>query len=337
MEKKDGKYRKTLFCSQFQTISDGEQVFDMFLLISVKYNSNTRGVKWLELKLQDNSGTISARVWADNIRSEYDSMEGQPVFVKGCVNFYAGRPEITVEMLRVVKDGEFELSELCRMVPEDIVNGDIHDMERLISSIKDESVRDFTVHILTKDRMLEMASLPVHLYGHHNYRGGLLEHTFEVAFGSYYHAKVTGAARRYPLDLDMIISGALLHDIAVINRIAHCGYGYRERAFSGIAGNFPLYEILAEARWQTGLSDMVFAHVSHIIEASHEDGVPKTAEAMMVRSANLLSIENNRLEDTLWSRRATCGDKVWSRVLERDVYRFGKEEDAAARGNKEKN
>ena len=100
MNRQDGKYRKKIYASQFKDVSDEQVIFDLFLLTSVKYNSNTRGVKWLEVKLQDNTGFISGRIWADKIRSEYETMAGKPVFVKGTVNYYAGRPEITIEMLR---------------------------------------------------------------------------------------------------------------------------------------------------------------------------------------------------------------------------------------------
>lgn len=86
-----------------------------------------------------------------------------------------------------------------------------------------------------------------------------------------------------------------------------------------------MYDILTAARAEAKLPDNLFAHLLHIIEASHETGVAKTAEAMVVRSANLLSIEYNRLEDTLWSCKTESGDCVWSRTMEREVYRFGKE------------
>ena len=60
MNRQDGKYRKKIYASQFKDVSDEQVIFDLFLLTSVKYNSNTRGVKWLEVKLQDNTGLFLA-------------------------------------------------------------------------------------------------------------------------------------------------------------------------------------------------------------------------------------------------------------------------------------
>lgn len=325
MNRQDGKYRKKIYASQFKDVSDEQVIFDLFLLASVKYNSNTRGVKWLEVKLQDNTGFISGRIWADKIRSEYETMAGKPVFVKGTVNYYAGRPEITIEMLRVVKDGEFDLSEFCRMVEPAAVSKYIDLMRSMVSKIENGLLRDFVGHILTEETLQEMSTLPVDLHGHHNYRGGLLEHTFEVSWGAFFQTQATGPVRRYPVNKDLVSAGALLHDIDVIGRIMHNGYGYREKAFHGLIGSLPLYDILTAARAEAKLPDNLFAHLLHIIEASHETGVAKTAEAMAVRSANLLSIEYNRLEDTLWSCKTESGDCVWSRTMEREVYRFGKE------------
>lgn len=60
MIKKDGKYRKELYCSQIQELADEESVVEVFLLDSVRYCSSSRQAKWLELKLKDSSGSISA-------------------------------------------------------------------------------------------------------------------------------------------------------------------------------------------------------------------------------------------------------------------------------------
>lgn len=326
MNRQEGKYHKKIYASQFKDVSDEQVIFDLFLLTSVKYNSNTRGVKWLEVRLQDNTGFISGRIWADKIRSEYENMAGKPVFVKGAVNYYAGRPEITIEMLRVVKDDEFDLGELCRTIDPAAASRYIELMRSMMSKIENNLLRDFVGHVLTEDTLQEMAILPVDLHGHHNYRGGLLEHTFEVSWGAFFQTQATAPVRRYPINKDLVSAGALLHDIGVLNRIMHNGYGYRERAFNGLIGSLPLYNILTATRSESKLPDDLFAHLLHIIEASHESGIAKTAEAMAVRNANLLSIEYNRLEDTLWSCKVKAGDSVWSRTLERDVYRFGKED-----------
>ena len=42
MNRQDGKYRKKIYASQFKDVSDEQVIFDLFLLTSVKYNSNTR-------------------------------------------------------------------------------------------------------------------------------------------------------------------------------------------------------------------------------------------------------------------------------------------------------
>ena len=95
MNRQDGKYRKKIYASQFKDVSDEQVIFDLFLLTSVKYNSNTRGVKWLEVKLQDNTGFISGRIWADKIRSEYETMAGKPVFVNVGKGFSVIMPAIS--------------------------------------------------------------------------------------------------------------------------------------------------------------------------------------------------------------------------------------------------
>ena len=90
---------------------DEEEILEVFLLDSVKYCSSRRQVKWLELRLQDSSGSISARVWGEHVRMEYQNMAGRLVLVRGKVHFYAGRPELAVEQIQEIseeKKREFE-------------------------------------------------------------------------------------------------------------------------------------------------------------------------------------------------------------------------------------
>lgn len=274
---------------------------------------------------------MPARVWTENIRQEYEDYEGKVVSVKGKINFYAGHPELSVELMRPLNDGEFLVDEVCRTLDEETVKNDTESIRTMMKKVGDDGLRGFVGKILNSENLDKMDVLPVHISGHHNYRGGMLEHTMEVAFGAYFHAKTTAAVRRQPVDYDILITGALLHDLVTLFQVRSRGYGFYRAPFDGLLNGSQAYEILSDARKEFRISDEAFAHLIHIIDASHEGAEAKTLEAMAVKSANALSIEMNRLEDTfrntdLYNRGGALN--TYSRTLGREVYRFGRKDEA---------
>ena len=326
MIKEQEMYKKELFSSEFLNIADGETVFDFFLLSSIKYNSSSKGVKWLELRLEDCTGSIHGRVWSDAIKAEYLDQAGKVMLVKGVVNFYAGRPELTVMLMREMEAGTFDLTEVIRSLSEEMLKKEVLSIENLMERIPDPAIGQYVKSICTSERIMEMGRLPVHLYGHHSYRGGLLEHTLEVSYGAFYHAKFVQGIRMKQADLSLLAAGALLHDIHVPEFIGKNGYSCYRKPFDGLIGLSSGLEVLKNARKEVAISKERFIHLLHIIEASHEDGPkPKTLEAMAVRSANALSIEMNQLEETFRNADIYHSDSknyAWCRSLDREVYRL---------------
>lgn len=328
MIKKDGKYRKELYCSQFQELADEESVVEVFLLDGVRYCSSSRQVKWLELKLSDSSGSISARVWGENIRMGYQNLEGKLVIVYGKVHLYVGRPELAVEMIQEVEEDVVDLQEILLQISDDEAEKLTASIETMMGKIQDSALAQYVSMLLPRERLKEMRNLPVHVNGHHNFRGGLLVHTFEVAFGAYYHVKAVSGIRTQEVDLDLIAAGALLHDIGVFQRVGYKGYSCCRMPFDSFLERTAGYELLCEAK-KNCISDEVFAHLWHIIESAHNGGPqPKTMEAMAVKAANWLSIEMKGLEDSFRSmdQYKKGAAFTWSKILDREVYRLRRDE-----------
>lgn len=310
---------------------DEEEILEVFLLDSVKYCSSRRQVKWLELRLQDSSGSISARVWGEHVRMEYQNMAGRLVLVRGKVHFYAGRPELAVEQIQEISEEKVDLNEIILQIPQEEAEKLEASVVTLIDKIQDDLLRQFVSEVLTQERIRKMSTLPVHVNGHHNFRGGMLEHTFEVAYGAYYHAKAVSLIRTQAVSLDMIIAGALLHDIGVFTLVGFQGYSCYRKPFDMLFGRFAGYELMIPAREKSGISSEIFAHLLHIVEASHDgEVIPKTMEAIAVRSANLLSIETRGLEDSFQNvdQYRNGATSTWSRILNREIYRLKGEESA---------
>ena len=325
MRREKGVYHKTFYCSELYNLSDGDTVFDIFLLSDVKYCSNDRGVKWLNLILEDKSGMIRAKIWSEKINMEYEGYRGQIVKASGRVNYYAGRPELSVEQLQLAKEGEYEAAEVVRTLRKEKIQVYKEQVASMIAQIGTEDIRLFVQGILDTDALGRMAELPVHVCGHHSYRGALLEHVCEVMTASYYQAKSTAAIRDIKYDLDLVIAGAALHDIGSLTRYRKDGYGFCISGSDRLSGDsYAAHTVLTKARERIPLDDVTFGILVHIIDASHECGEPQNMEAMIVRNMNRLSAELEMYESTCMTSECMFQNTefMWSKELKKEISRL---------------
>lgn len=323
MRKEKGIYNKTFYCEDVQNCSDGDKIFDIFLLADVRYCSNDRGVKWLNMRLEDKSGSVRAKVWSEKLEMEYEGFCGQIVLVSGSVTYFAGTPELSVEKMQIAKEGEFEFSEVIKTLRKEKVQVYCDEIMAMIEKIASKEIKAYVTGILDEKALRQMADLPVHLSGHHAYRGALLEHICEVVTASYYQVKSTAAIRDIKYDLDLVIAGAALHDIGSFLQYRKEGYGFVVNGTDKLLGRtFAAHRYLEEMRKQSSLDEETYSLLLHIIDTSHQNSEPMTMEAMIVRSMNGLSAELEMYESSCVSSERYRGrrtDFVWSKELKREI------------------
>lgn len=332
MRKEKGVYHKTFFCNGLYGLSDGDKVFDYFLLSDIQYCSNDRGVRWLNLKLEDKTGVIRAKVWSEKISMEYEGYRGQIVIVSGRINYFAGRPELSVEQLELATEGKFEILEAVKTLRNEKIQVYKDQISFMISQIETVELREFVLGILDISALEKMSELPVHICGHHSYRGALLEHVCEVMTASYYHAKSTVAIRDIKYDLDLVIAGAALHDIGSLINCKREGYGFAMSGSDRLLGtSYSAHTLLNLARDRTPLDDTTFGLLLHIIDASHEKGEAQTLESMIVCDMNRLSAEMEMYENTCMMNECVFQNSefIWSKELKREISRMRRKNENA--------
>lgn len=323
MRKEKGVYHKTFYCSELGNCSDGDKIFDIFLLSDVRYCSNDRGIKWLDINLNDRSGSIRAKVWSDRIQMEYEGFCGQIVLVSGRVNYFNGSPQISVDKMQLAKDEEFELTEVVRTLDKEKVQVYKDRICSMIEQIGSKDIKEYVMSLVNTKTLEKMAELPVHLKGHHSYRGGLLEHIYEVSATAYYYVKSTFAIRDIKYDVDLVLAGAMLHDIGSLVRYREDGYRYLIQSTQKLLGNsYATYMLLNDARKEKALEEETFGLLMHIVDASHGTAEPATMEAMIVRDMNRLSAEIEMYENSclqnVFSQKTTT-EFIWSSELKREI------------------
>ena len=323
MRKEKGVYHKTFYCEDILNCSDGDKVFDIFLLTDVRYCSNDRGVKWLSMRLEDKSGCLRAKVWSQNLLMDYEGFSGQIVLVSGNVTYFAGTPEVSVDQMRIAKEGEFEFSDVIKTLRKEKVQVYRDEIMAMMDKITSLEIRGYVTSILDEESLRQMADLPVHLVGHHAYRGALLEHVCEVVTASYYQVKSTLAIRDIKYDLDLVLAGAALHDIGSFLQYKQEGYWFSVNGTDKLLGrNYAVHRYLEEKRNLYPLDEETYSLLLHIIDASHQNCEPMTMEAMIVRSMNCLSADLEMYESSFNNTDRYKGresDFVWSKELKREI------------------
>jgi len=162
----------------------------------------------------------------------------------------------------------------------------------LAKQIKDKELREKTIEILRNPKMmndkfpymgLPMKDAPASLGFHHVHRGGLAKHTYIVARMCLDMSDVIEDEYGIEVDRDVLVSGALLHDVAKLFDMKRDNGGFDATELSidhVVMGSAELY-----AR---GFPEPVI----HLI-ASHfgEQGTtsPHTVEALLLHHADTIS------------------------------------------------
>jgi 3'-5' exoribonuclease len=190
-----------------KNLKPGNQVADLFVL-QKKELKEYDGKRFLKLELGDSSGRIDAIAWEET-EEFYSQLEvGDVVEIKGWVTTYKETPQINLKSLRKAKKGEFDLADMLSSSKEDL-DVLLERFKQKCSSIKNRHLKSLFAD-LNGDAILmrKLKVAPAGKLWHHAHLGGLLEHTLRVV------SLCELSAQNYDLiDRDLLISGALLHDI----------------------------------------------------------------------------------------------------------------------------
>ena len=278
----------------------------------------SRGWKF-EIRLGDKSGEINAKFWGSEDKSEVEKMynsiqKDSVVLIRGKVSQYKSQNEISIYSIKVLKEGEypdFVFVGRSKRGIEEMYN----ELIKKINSVKDDEIKNLLEEIFVKDDEIreKFKTSPAAIFKHHNYIGGLLEHSLEVVDILEEFKKI------HPeLDRDLLIAGGLLHDIGkiksfeVTNNISITKY---ER----IEGHITIgISIVTKKMDEINFSDDKRLKLIHMILSHHghmEYGSPKIPmfpEALALHYADLAS---SQLENmiTFKENARTDDDFIYSR------------------------
>jgi len=188
-------------------ITENEKVTGSYLVKEKKAGTTRKGDPFLSLVLADRTGEIEARIWegADALSPLF--FEGDIVQVEGHSSSYRGKLQITLTNLEVSKS-DMDPAVFLESATDD-PSEMMRSLRKILRKVKNTHLRGLIDRFLGDAEFVSgFKKAPAAKNFHHNYLGGLLEHTLSVC------RMALHAAEHYPqLDGDLLLTAAFLHDI----------------------------------------------------------------------------------------------------------------------------
>jgi 3'-5' exoribonuclease len=251
------------------------------------------------------------------------------VKIKAWVTTYRDMPQLKVERLRKAKEEETDLSDFLPASERDL-DSLYDEFNKVASSVQDPHLQRFLELLLADSALTEkLKTTPGGKLWHHAYVGGLLEHTLRVV------QICEKAASMYELvDRDLLITGALVHDLGKIG--SYCARGFFDYTDEGrLIGHIVSGNELIDRKIQLikdfpselalKLKHLVLSHQGQLEFASPV--VPKTLEAIILHYADDMDAKADAFSHIIKTQKSK-GKKWsdWVNLIDRYIY-LGEEEE----------
>lgn len=278
---------------------EGELVDDIFVVkVRKEVSPASNGKYYFSLVLTDSSGgSIDYRYWGgtdqERVKKVYEPIKDDSVIhLQGKVSSYKEKIQITSEepqAINVLSPSEYDPGSFIKRTKKSIDELYLT-LESYIEKISDLKLKILVKNILGEVTKEKFKEHPAAISIHHNWIGGLLEHTLEVL--SYCEM----SKKLFPiLDEDLLIVGAILHDIGKIDEMEMTTRikGTNKGMFSGhlVLGSIlvskKMDEIELEEELKNKILHMIVSH--HGKEGYGSPKEPMFPEAIVIYYADEMS------------------------------------------------
>lgn len=310
---------------ELNTLSKNDKVDHFLLIRRIDLRSTRSGSDFLSTELGDKTASLNANIWEGFAELAARGKVGDVIKVAGTVEEYQGSLQIRISSARIAltSDGVRPRD----FLPESKRNFDEMKKEfnQKIKSISNKHLKKLLTQIFSGERFEQFCLAPAGKSWHHAYIHGLLEHTLEIIniceLVCEFHSE---------LNRDLLISGAMLHDIGKIEELSFdSAFEYTDKGkligHIVIASNLVRDEIKKipefPVEMENGLIHLILSHQGKLEHASPV--VPKTAEAIALYQADELSAKVNAYKNAVDSELKS--DSNWTRFIplaDTDLHKF---------------
>jgi 3'-5' exoribonuclease len=198
------------------SVQENKIITSSFVVVSKQVKPKKTGDPYLALTLGDRSGQIEAKMW-DNVEDSLDAFEQDDFLkVKGLINKYKNRFQLTIHKLRKLGESEIDFSDY---LPKTTKNIDElwQALTDFVASIQNTYLRNLIQGFMADPEIAQAyRNAPAAKTLHHAYIGGLLDHVVSL------FRSCDLICRNYPqVNRDLLLAGAFLHDIGKIHELTY--------------------------------------------------------------------------------------------------------------------
>ena len=310
---------------ELNTLIKNDRIDHFLLIKKIELRSTKSGSDFLSTELGDKSTSMNANIWEGFSDLAARGKVGSVVKVSGTIEEYQGSLQIRVASIRLANEKD-------KVRPQDFLPVSKRNLEEMqkefnqkLKSISNKHLKKLLSEIFSEEKFELFSTAPAGKSWHHAYIHGLIEHTLEII-------KICELMCEFhpELNRDLLISGAMLHDIGKIEELSfESAFEYTDKG--KLIGHIVIAATLVRdeikkipgfpVELENNLIHLILSHQGKLEHASPI--VPKTAEAIALYQADELSAKVNAYKTTIEAELRP--DSNWTKFIhlaDTDLYKF---------------
>lgn len=268
----------------------GVKICQALLVRVQKIGNSSNGGVFARGLLEDNSGRVPFICFEAGLVDKLRNLEGPEAFmIAGSVDINKFSSDMALQVIVQKIDDLLPEDDMSNLLPKGNFDAELYKtkLQNYIKAVKTPGLRALLENIFSGATYEQFVLNPAGMRLHHAYIGGLLQHSVDVT-----GLAVALAEQIEGVDKDLVITGALLHDIGKLREISsRIGFPYTDEG--RLLGHISMSIIMVqEAAARLRLPAARLEQLQHILLSHHGDnekGSPvacATKEAFIVHYAD---------------------------------------------------
>ena len=297
-----------------------------FLCTHKELRTGRGGSEFLVVALQDVSAQVTAKLFDEVPRYREQFEAGEFVRVEATAAVYNGQVQLVMSSIRRVHPEQdaregFRAEDCVLSAPRPL-DEMWRELAGYVAAVSDPHLRVLLTRVLA-DHEAELREWPAAQTVHHAYRGGLLEHVVKMAEVG------RGVAAAYGANADLVVAGAILHDIGKLRELAYDAGSIDYTRDGNLVGHIGLGLVMLRelVAGIAGFPDGLRAELEHLVLAHHgsrelgSPTVPKTVEAFIVAAVDDLDAKLHQVRRAVREDAGEGEFTGWHKRLGRVLYK----------------
>jgi 3'-5' exoribonuclease len=308
-------------------IEPGEAIDGIYMVKDPILRSTTRGDLYIAMFLGDRTGQLNGRMWQATEAIYKALPKPGLIHIQGRSELYQNNLQIVVNSVSVVDASKIDLEDFLARTDKD-TDQMFEEVKKIVGKITNPQLKALVGEFLADAELMEkFRNAPAAVKIHHDYLGGLLEHT---------HNMLRVAMAILPLypqvQADLVLAGIFLHDMGKTEELSYeMAFSYTDsgQLIGHIAQTLLMVNKKADALKAKGVSidKQILDALGHIILSHHgeyEFGSPKlpaTSEAFMVYYIDDLDAKVSQVTTAIENEPGESDWTAWKSALQTRLYR----------------